>query len=395
MTTEAKPNEEQPKPLDDAAILAKAKAGEQLTPEEEEHIAGNPNTEKRPDSEEAEDEAEEIEGEDKAEEEDPNAAPKPKEKKGEEEDPEDEEAEEEDEAADPKDPKAKKPAEPGKAAKQTPEEIAERRKLIEAELEKPDHLVDLSKYTQVEVGLYWELKKERRKRQKAENDTRTLQFREAQRKLKEDEEAEEAEAEEEDPFKDLGDDDVVTVKEAREAAAKKKAAKAKEKPAADKPILTVDQVRVQNVEADAKLRSKGIEDFFDVIQYAGTVFEGDPDIAEELRETAKSGGNVSEKAYWIIKGSPKWATVEAAITKEKGGKKKAAPDPDNAGRAERIKKNETKIKTTGKSGGGAVETGEYSVEEILRMTPAQFGRLPKKTQDAILNKYGSEPNYTV
>lgn len=388
MTTKAG-DEKAPVVLDDAAILAKAKTGEKLTPEEEEHVAGNPNLERSPERAPAE-EGEEIE-EEAGEESGAEASAPPTEGAEGEEAPEGAGA-------------PKKPTEQGPAAKQTPEQIEERKKLVNAELDKPDAQVDLSKFTPVEIGLYWDLKKQRRKNQKLESDNRLLQFREMKRTLEEEEApaAEEEGEEGADPtkiFEGREDDDLPTIGELRQLFGKKKpkaAAKAKEgeegagKPKA--PIITADRIRVEKVEADARLKSKGVNDFFDVVDYAEFALANDPDAQDELRETARTGGNVAEKTYWLVKGSQAWPKIDEAIKKEKGGKGKGGPAPENVERGKRIEHNAGKVKTTGGGGGAGAATGEYTLDEIKSMSPKDFGKLPKKTQDAILWKFGSEPN---
>ena len=372
--------------LNEAAILEKVKTGVELSPEETEFVAGNPNLEGEPAPAAEEEEADEakIKDGDAGEEEEPGAEATPEPEAGEEETPEGEE------------PPEKKPTEQGPAAKQTPEE---RRKLINAELDKPDGQVDLSKFTPTEIGLYWDLKKERRARQKAEQKNRVNDFKEIQRALKEDEkpEGEEgAEGESEDPLKvlaDMDDDDIPTVGQLKKIlAGAKKAPKEKAPPAPAKSIRTIDQIRFEKIEANDRLKAKGITDFYDVVDYAEAALAHNPDAQEELRETALAGGNVVEKTYFLIKGSKRWPEIEKAIKAEKN---KGKADPDNKDRAERIKKNEVKVKTTGPSGGGAAPTGEYTVEQIMAMSPREFGALPKKTQDAILIKYGSEPNLSI
>lgn len=387
MTDKAKES----KPLDDAAILAKAKSGEALTSEEQEHIAGAPALEgpgaPAPAKKESEEESEEG-GEPEAEagDEDPegDAATQDGEENP------DEEPEEGEDAGD-------EPAEG--SAKKTPEQ---KKALVEAELAKPDDQQDLSKFKDdpVLLGLYWDLKKQRRKNQKLEQENRELKFADLKRALKEnaEEAAEGEEDEEEDPLAGREDDDILTVADVKKLLAKKPAPKEK-KPAegegAAKPIVTAAQIRTQSVEADARLKAKGVTDFTEVSSYAEYALAGDLEAQEELRDTALAGGNVAEKTYWLVRGSKKWPAIQKALAGEGGEKKTGAkkPSSENLSRAERIQQNGKKIKTTGAGGGGAVPVGEYSVEQIAAMSPKDFGKLPKATQDAILLKFGSEPNY--
>ncbi len=376
--------------LDDTTILAKAKSGETLTQQEEDHIAGAPNTgiapEPDPEKGDVKDpEAEEQEADEEITEEDetvkPAATPEPTK------DGEDEDAESDEEEAE------KKPTEQGAAKKTPAEKPEERRTLINSELEKPDHLVDLSQFTPVEIGLYWDLKKQRRKNQKLTEENNVLKFKEIKTKI----EKEEAEVkdDEADPLEGKEDDDLLTVGEIKKLLQPKKAKKEETKSA---PIITTDAVRVQKIEAHERLKNKGITDLMEVVDFAESVLGDDPETKEILRETALAGGNVVEKTYWLIKGSTKWPDIEKVLKTEadkrnkKDATKKSTPSPENIDRAKRIEKNSQKVKTTGGTGGGTAPAGEYSVDEIRNMTVEDFKKLPKKVVDSILHKYGSEPN---
>lgn len=361
---EQKPKEEaQPKAsLED--VMAKHGRGETLTPEEEEVAAGagfeEPVIKDGDEGEEEEKEADPATGEEK-----PGAK---------------------------KEPAAKEKEKPP-VKTQTPEEAKKRRELIESELEKPDDKVDLSQYTPTEIGLYWSLKKERRRRQDAEGKNRGLRFEKTQEQLrKEREEHGEEETTEEDPFKDLDPDAVLTVEEIRERVAKTKKPAEKTK----RPAFSYTREDVQREFADARLRleQRGIKDFEDVMAYATVLTKEDGQI---VAETVAAGGNGAEKSYWLIKGSPRWAEIEKAIADEKvklNGTKEKEADPVNVARGKRAAGNLEKTRTTGGGGPTAAEMGEYSIEEILVMTPREFQKLPAKVQDKILQTYGSEPNFS-
>lgn len=368
-------NEAPPK-LDEAAILAKANKGETLTPEESEFIAGAPEGQPVP----AAKEKTEVEEEPGAE------APAPDEG---EEKPEGEEPPAEEPAAE-KPEGEEKPAEG--AAKETPEQ---RRELINAELEKPDDKVDLSKFTPVEIGLYWDLKKTRRKNQALDAENRDLRFKDVQRRLKERgkpaaEEPPAEEVEEEDPLAGREDEDLLTVADV------KKLLGGKGKPGrqAPPPLISATELRLQRVEANTKLKDKGITDFNEVVDLAQEALEGDEDARLELQETALNGGNIAEKTYYLIKGSKKWPEIEKRLkpAAKPGDKKPPVASAEDLARAKKLKDNAGKTRTTGAPSGGGAQPGEFTVEEVAAMSPAEFGRLPKKTQDAILWKFGSTPN---
>lgn len=292
----------------------------------------------------------------------------------------------------------KKPEEKTPAENSSSEEIPEdRKKLIQAEIEKPEHLADLSKLkSPVEIGLYWDLRKARRKNQKLEEELEISRVANVVKDLKS---KEEISTEEDDPLKDKEDEDLLTVADIKKIFAKSKSKpKPQEKPA--QPLRTPTELRVEKIEANSILMSKGIEDFNDVIDFAESALKDDKEAIDILRDTAKSGGNVAEKTYWLIKGSPVWPKIEKIISDEKAksnGKKepdKKALPKENLDRIKKMEENDGKIKTTGASDGASAETGEYTVEEIRNMTISDIKRLPKKTRMMILEKYGSEPNYS-
>lgn len=284
-----------------------------------------------------------------------------------------------------------------------PKEVTEdRKKIILAELDKPDELVDLSKFkSDVEVGLYWDLKKARRKNQKLSDELEITRVQKIVTDLKTKETKTAEEKTDTDiilaALKDRDPEDIVTVKDIQiilENARKKKPEEEK-KPEAPAPILTTDQIRIQKIEAEQKLDRAGIKDFEEVTSYAEAALKDDPESLEILRDTARKGGNTAEKTYWLIKGSKLWPAINKKMLEEraKTGKPAAAPAPENVERGERFEKNEEKIRTTG-PGTGAAAPGEYTVGEIASMTHGDVRKLSKKQRQAILENFGSTPNYS-
>jgi hypothetical protein len=267
---------------------------------------------------------------------------------------------------------------------------AEVRKKLEKELEKPEGHEDLSGYSPKEVGLFFDLRKQRARAQRAEEENELLKFERMQGQLKEKEKPAEKLAQEEDPFAGRDDDDILTV-----ADVKKLLGARKEAPAAkgDGEITTMTQLLIQNQKLEARitLKEKGISDMDEVIDYAQDILGGDPDAKEYLTRVAAKKGNVVLATYNLIKASPKWPDVEKAVRTAKGEKIPA----ENQERARKLEENEKKVRTTGAGGGGATNSDEYTVGEILSMSTDDFGKLPKAKRRAIMEKYGSTPNRSV
>lgn len=276
---------------------------------------------------------------------------------------------------------------------------AERKKLIEQEAEKPIDQAKIEDYSPSERALFFELKKERRKRQEAQVEADTLKFQKAKdeekARLKREQEAAEAE---EDPFDGKDEDDILTVAEVRKALKlEKKQAKA---PAEKEPITedfqkraNLMQERIWLYEAKEKHADVG-----EVVAYADELLRDDKEAAAEVRDVILRGGNAVLAIYNLIKTHPKFPEVEAKI-KAKAGKAAEATTPKkedkpsaeeeaktNKDRADRIEKNKEKPKTTGSGGGAAVQTGEYSVQELLEMPDRDFAKLSKEKRERILQQ---------
>lgn len=354
------------------ALQEKAEKGEELSKDEEAKLLGAPES----------DEEEEIDPEKTVLKADEEAAEKV-------------DAGEDTPDKDAKTAEAKKQKEADDAAKQ-----AERKKLIEAEAEKPIDQAKIEDYSPSERALFFELKKERRKRQEAQVEADTLKF----QKLKEEEKArlkreEEAAAEEEDPFEGKEDDDILTVAEVKKALKLGKK-QAKAAPAEKETVPDDFQKRANLMQERVWLYEAKEQhaDVLEVVGYADELLRDDKEAEAEVRDVIRRGGNACLAIYNLIKTHPKFPEIEAKIKAKAGKPAEAAPakkeDKPSAEeeakerkeRAERIEKNKEKPKTTGAGGGAAVQTGEYSVQELLDMPDKEFAKLPKEKRDRILQQ---------
>lgn len=271
---------------------------------------------------------------------------------------------------------------------------AERKNAIEKEAEKPIDEANIENYSQTERALFFELRKERRKRQEAQRESDTLKFQrqkaERERQLQREREEAEAKAKAEvDPFEGREDDDLLTVADVKKlfTKGKKETPKGKEEP-------SVEEVRAERLQREnwlLKAQQKA-PDLLTVLTYADTLLIDDDNARAEVEDVVAKGGNPILATYKLLKSHPKWAEIEAKLkttsakNDDKGDKKDEAnlSEDEKKERAERIEKNNKKVVTTGTGGGGSATPGEYTLQEVLNMSEEEFGNLPKSQRDRIL-----------
>lgn len=297
---------------------------------------------------------------------------------------------------------SEKDAEAAKAKEQEAADAAlqeaERKKLIEEEAEKPLDEADIKDYSPTERALFFELRKERRKRQDSQRDADTLRFQrakeEAAEKLEREQEAARAKAEAEaeiDPFEGMEDDDLLTAGQIKKILAGK-GKKQESTPAAnlEGERLSKLQSRVWVLEAQSKA-----PDALLICEIGEQVVDllGDKIAEAEVSDVVAKGGNPVIATVNYLRAHPKWPEIEAKIaerSKAASGtpeaKAKEAEARTNKERAERIEANKRKPTTTG-SGGGAPASGEYTIQELLEMPDEKFAQLPKSQRDRILETF--------
>ena len=297
----------------------------------------------------------------------------------------------------PKDEPADKAKESDDPAKDDDAEVEEEGKQkVEEELEKPEGKQDLAKFNKNETALYWDLKRERRGRQKAEAERDLLRFDKAKDQKKV--EPAKEEEEEEDMFADRDDDDFLSVAEAKKLVQSMKKAPALP---AQQGEPQVDPVRLGYVKmCDDKARET-FDDYNEVMECGQELLDNSVVYQVEVARAVQQGLNPAVVAYNLIKGDPdfpKTLPIAQARLAARGDKpeKKETPkvDPTKAKKAKetekKIETNQNKVKTSGHFSGGAEGgTDEFTEEQFLNMTDADFAALPKKTRDNILVKYGA------
>jgi hypothetical protein len=259
----------------------------------------------------------------------------------------------------------------------------------ENELKKPEGEEDLTNFSPREKGLFYELRQQRRRAQRAETEARAAEFH-----LFQERKAKAASAKEptDDDFNKLfegkEEDDLLTVGEA-----KKVLEMARRQPA---QLDKATRQELVSLKFERNLEKTAVKypDAPKVVGLLDTLLDNDEPYSklaqEEVIATYQRGGNFVQVIYNFIKGHPKFPEYEAKLTGSDGAKadSSAAKDPDAEEKKERARKlaeNQSKEKSTGGAGGGdSPKAGEYTEQELRDMTPAQWAKLPAKTRKKLL-----------
>ena len=280
---------------------------------------------------------------------------------------------------------------------------------LETELAKPEGQENLEGLTKREAAYFWQMRRDRRARQKAEEDRDAVLFREMQRKNEEEASKKPKEEAVEDPLAELkkrDQDDFMTVSDVVATLEKAlKATKAPAKKEAEAP--TVNPVQLKYLElCDNEARINHPEDYDAVMELAPEIVNTNESYVKEVIKAIANKENPAERTYQLIKSDPEFSKLFPAVKIKVEARKAAQKKPEAKTPAEiqkekeaqaaqeALEKNKDKTKTTGHAGGeggGAEDTGKidgYSIEDIFNMSDMQFARLPKKTREKFLQKYG-------
>ena len=297
--------------------------------------------------------------------------------------------------------KETKPADEAKkesdAAQKDDAEITEEvKQKVADELDKPEEKQDLSKFNKNETALYWDLKRERRSRQKAEAERDLLRF----EKAKDQKPEEKAKEDKDDLFEGKEDDEFLSVAEAKKLVEKLQAS-SKQQPGDQ---IQQDPIQRHYIKICDERAREIYDDYEEVLECGKELLDNTPVYQMEIAKSVYAGKNPAIVAYHLIKGDPDFPKVlpiaQARIaaagkkpSKKEPAKKEDKVDPAKAKKAketeDKIEKNTNKVKTSGHfSGGGESATGEFTEDQVLNMSDAEFAALPKKTRDSFLTKFG-------
>ena len=259
---------------------------------------------------------------------------------------------------------------------------------VEKEIDKPDGQEDLSGFSEREKGLFYEMKKSRKRAQKAEEDRDALMFERIKAaKLAQEGKTEKPVEEEEDLFgKDADPDDFPTVGKLREITKKAGERESAARRARDRAItVRLSEMTARQIVEVRSESGKDAPDYDEVMELAPVIVEGNPDYQKQIYDAYVKGKNAALLTYDIIRKDPKFT----ALFKPSAEAPKEAPKKDTADEGkktlEKINANEKKPKTSGSGGAGGGEGGEeYTFEQLLRMTSGQFKKVPKTVRDKFL-----------
>jgi len=265
---------------------------------------------------------------------------------------------------------------------------------VHQELEKPVGQEDLSGFSRNEKGLFWEMKRERQARQKAEEERDVLRLDKVRREQAPKEEKET-------PIPEIPDDEFVSGKQLKEIVKTIKADKKTE--SAPAPAAMNGMLKQYNAMCEQVAKTQ-YDDYDEVIEAANDILLNNPAYKQQLLNAYQTGDNPAIIAYHLTKSDPSFdkavglarARLEARNPKKKEAakeepKKEPEAKKDEAKEKEKkIEENSNKAKTSGSFGGG--ETGGepgLTLEELRSMSDDEFRKIPKAKRDKILMKYGA------
>lgn len=288
----------------------------------------------------------------------------------------------------------KKPAAAPPAKEEPPKDEPNLDK-VHQELEKPVGQEDLSGFSRNEKGLFWEMKRERQARQKAEEERDVLRLDKVRREHAPKEEKEAA-------IPEIPDDEFVSGKQLKEIVKSIRTEKKSE--SAPAPAAMNGMLKQYNAMCEQVAKTQ-YDDYEEVIEAANDILLNNPAYKQQLLDAYQTGDNPAIIAYHLTKSDPAFdkavglarARLEARNPKKKEPPKEEAKKEPEAKKVDEAKEKEKKIeensnkaKTSGSFGGG--ETGGepgLTFEDLNSMSDEDFRKIPKAKRDKILAKYGA------
>jgi hypothetical protein len=276
----------------------------------------------------------------------------------------------------------------------TPADVGERQELnidrLNEELEKAPGQEDLKSFSKKEQAYFWQMRRDRQARQKAELEKDELR-RELLRVKTSTQKTEDTTPGEHEP------DDFVTFKDLQKLG--------KEKTAEPQVQSGGDVFRNHAIAMWEKEAAGMYSDYQEVSACAEDIVANSTVYQNQVLESLQRGENPAVFMYHLIKSDPDFESVlpkarmrlaprAAAAKANTEAANKQKTDTAKIEKAkiveEKINKNTKKPKTSGHYSGSEAETDKFpSVEDVVSMSDAEFAALPKAKRDALLKKYGA------
>ena len=283
---------------------------------------------------------------------------------------------------------------------------------LERELAKEEGKEDLKEFSDREKAYFHQMRRDRKRAQKAEADLDTE--RRERLKLKTDLETTKKAKEEAkpDPIEELkkkDPTDYLTVAEVIglvQTLQTKPAESKKEDREDDQPQVDHRQMRYLKM-CEKEARETHPEDFDAVMELTEDIIMNNPKHLNAVAQATKAGENPAIKAYELIKADPEFATLyQVAKTKieargqmkkpeekkvekkeEKPTKTQAEIDKEKRVKAseEAMEKNKNKTKTTGHVETAGLDDDDDSLSKYADLPDREFAKLPKKTRQKVLD----------
>lgn len=276
---------------------------------------------------------------------------------------------------------------------------------LEVELAKPEGQEVLDNFSTREKAYFHQMRRDRKRRQQAEEDRDRALFDVAKLKRKD---VPPAAAAEEDPLVELDKRDpadYMTVEDVKNLFKTVKSVK-KETKETDEPTGTDPRAVRYLSMCDQEARVAHPDDYDAVMELMPEIVPSNPDYLIKIQEATQRGENPADVSYELIKKDPEFSKLiegaKAKVNAIKAAAKKKTDDvkadelKKNKAQAaqDALEKNKDKTKTTGHAdgeGNAATETDKidgYSLIDIYKMSALEFAKLPPKTRKTFLEKYG-------
>lgn len=225
-----------------------------------------------------------------------------------------------------------------------------------------------------ERGVYREIRHQRERARKAEQEVDRLRFHEVQRKAQEESKK--------DP------EEVLTRKQVSEEFQKKLEEKAT-------AIESANRTRLVKI-WDREARREHKDDYDKVLSLADKIIGVNSDHQSKISQAYEEGDNVALVMYDLIKLDPAFPKLakEAGINLEEEKpheEKKPSSNPQTIEAAKKLAENAAKTPTTGSSasgGGSTLTPDEITLDYVASLSDADFAKLSKEKRNLILAKFG-------